>query len=175
MKSRTITVRDVPDVVLRTLRSAAERGRRSLNSELLVILERAAGTTPKGGAVRETAVAPFHDQVAAAPERAAAARPLAPRLRMDPARLGDLCRRHHIRSLALFGSVLRDDFRAGSDVDVLVEFEPGMTPGFGIIAVEEGLSALLGGRRVDLVTRRGLHPRLRDAVLHTAQVVYVAR
>jgi hypothetical protein len=168
MKSRTITVRGVPDAVLRSLRSAAERGRRSLNSELLVILERAAGAAPEGmpsvgAAVRETVVAPYQ------------ARPVAPRLSLDRARLGELCRRHHIHSLALFGSVLRADFGAASDVDVLVEFEPGMTPGFGLIAVEESLSELLGGRRVDLVTRRGLHPRLRDAVLRTAEVVYAAR
>ena len=167
MKSRTITVRGVPDAVLRSLRSAAERGRRSLNSELLVILERASGAAPEGkpavAAVREPAVAPYR------------ARPLAPRLSLDRARLGELCRRHHIHSLALFGSVLREDFGAASDVDVLVEFEPGMTPGFGLIAVEESLSELLGGRRVDLVTRRGLHPRLRDAVLGKAEVVYAAR
>ncbi len=166
MKSRTITVRGVPDAVLRSLRSAAERGRRSLNSELLVILERAAGAAPEGtpnvGAVRETAVAPYPA-------------PGSPRVSLDQLRLAELCRRHHVRSLSLFGSVLRADFGAGSDVDVLVEFEPGMTPGFGIIALEERLSELFGGRRVDLVTRRGLHPRLRDAVLGSAQVVYVAR
>lgn len=165
MKSRTITVRGVPDAVLRSLRSAAVRGRRSLNSELLMILERAAGGEAAGrtattSAVRETAVAPYH---------------AAPPLSLDRARLGELCRRHHIHSLALFGSVLREDFGPGSDVDVLVEFEPGLTPGFGLIAVEESLAELLGGRRVDLVTRRGLHPRLRDAVLRSAQVVYAAR
>ena len=71
--------------------------------------------------------------------------------------------------------MLRDDFRPDSDVDVLVEFEPGATPGF--IAMEDlraELSALASGRRVDLVTRGGLHPLLRDRVLAQAQDQYAA-
>ena len=61
------------------------------------------------------------------------------------------CRRHHIRRLALFGSVLRDDFRPDSDIDVLVEFEPGHTPGFAFFAMEDELSRIFG-RKVDLNT-----------------------
>lgn len=62
-----------------------------------------------------------------------------------------LCRRHHIRRLSLFGSVLREDFTATSDVDMVVEFETGMTPGLSFITIEDELSALMG-RRVDLNT-----------------------
>jgi uncharacterized protein len=96
-------------------------------------------------------------------------------LPIDREILGDFCRRHHIRKLAFFGSVLRDDFRPNSDVDVLVEFEPGCTPGFGIVDVEEELSGLLGGRRVDLVSEKYLNPRLRGAVLASAEVQYAKK
>jgi predicted nucleotidyltransferase len=92
-------------------------------------------------------------------------------IRVDRDRLADLCRRRHIRRLALFGSVLRDDFRADSDVDVLVEFEPGHVPGYGFISVQDELSALLG-RQVDLVTYKALIPRLRERVLAEAQEQY---
>jgi predicted nucleotidyltransferase len=92
----------------------------------------------------------------------------------DRTRLADLCRRHHIRRLALFGSVLRDDFGPQSDIDVLIEFEPGHTPGWEIVDVADDLSALFGGRRVDLVNPRYLHPRLKERVLTTAVVQYEA-
>jgi predicted nucleotidyltransferase len=61
------------------------------------------------------------------------------------------CRRHHIHRLSLFGSVLRNDFGPDSDIDVLVEFEPGHVPGFGIVDMESELSRVLG-RKVDLRT-----------------------
>lgn len=94
---------------------------------------------------------------------------------MDPEALADFCRRHHVRRLSLFGSVLRQDFRGGSDVDVLVEFEPDHVPGFiALYGMEEELSALLGGRRVDLVTERFLNHRIRDRVLAHAEVQYAA-
>lgn len=88
-------------------------------------------------------------------------------------RIAEFCRRHHIRRLALFGSVLRDDFRPESDVDVLVEFEPGKTPGFAFFDVEQELSQILG-RRVDLRTPQELSKYFRDEVLAEAQEVYVA-
>jgi hypothetical protein len=65
--------------------------------------------------------------------------------------LEELCRRRHIVRLALFGSVLRDDFRPDSDADVLVESARGHTPGLKIMDVEGELSRLLGGRKADLV------------------------
>jgi uncharacterized protein len=70
---------------------------------------------------------------------------------IPPQRVAEFCRRHHIRRLALFGSVLREDFRPGSDVDVLVEFEPGYTPGLDFFGMETELSEVLG-RNVDLNT-----------------------
>jgi uncharacterized protein len=91
---------------------------------------------------------------------------------VDREKLASFCRRHHIRKLAFYGSVLREDFRPDSDVDVLVEFEPGSTPGFGIVDIEEELSRLLGGRRVDLVSEKYLNPRLRGRVLASAEVQY---
>jgi hypothetical protein len=87
--------------------------------------------------------------------------------------LAELCRRHHIRRLAFFGSVLREDFRPDSDVDVLVEFETGRTPGFAFFGIQEELSRLLG-RKVDLNTPGFLSPYYRDEVLREAQDVYVA-
>ena len=85
----------------------------------------------------------------------------------------DFCRRHRVRRLCLFGSILRDDFRADSDVDVLVEFEPGATPGFGFFGMQEELSALLG-RKVDLHTPGFLSKYFRDQVLGEAEVLYDA-
>jgi uncharacterized protein len=97
---------------------------------------------------------------------------LSPRLTIDKRALAELCHRHHIRQLALFGSVLREDFSAESDVDVLVEFEAGRAVGFAILDVEADLSRLLGGRRIDLVSRKYLNPRLRDRVLAEALTLY---
>ncbi len=78
------------------------------------------------------------------------------------------CRRHHIRRLALFGSVLRDDFRPDSDVDVLVEFEPAGVPDFfQFVGIKEELEAMFG-RRVDLKTPNSLSPYFRDRVLAEA-------
>jgi uncharacterized protein len=97
-----------------------------------------------------------------------------PRLRYDRARLADLCRRHRVATLSLFGSVLSDEFGPDSDVDVLVEFEPGHTPGLAITDLEDELSALFGGRRVDVVTERSLHRLIRDRVLASAVVQFAA-
>jgi predicted nucleotidyltransferase len=86
--------------------------------------------------------------------------------------LAELCRRYYVRELALFGSVLRDDFREDSDIDVLVEFEPGAPIGlFEFVGLKQELADLLG-RDVDLVEKAGLKEFLRDRVLHSAQVIY---
>jgi uncharacterized protein len=84
------------------------------------------------------------------------------------------CERHHIARLALFGSALRSDFGPQSDVDVLVEFQPGHVPGFQFIAIERELSRLFNGRHVDLVTPRFLNARIRDRVLREAESLYAA-
>lgn len=79
-----------------------------------------------------------------------------------------------VARLALFGSVLRDDFDADSDVDVLVEFRPGHVPGLSFVGMERELSGLLQGRRVDLVTPKFLNARIRERVLREATPLYVA-
>ena len=83
----------------------------------------------------------------------------------------DFCRRFHIRKLSLFGSVLRDDFTADSDVDVLVEFATGKTPGLAIVTMEDELSDLLE-RVVDLRTPAELSCYFRKSVLEEAVVIY---
>jgi predicted nucleotidyltransferase len=93
----------------------------------------------------------------------------------DKAALAHLCRRHHIRRLALFGSRLTGTDRPDSDVDLLVEFEPGHAPGLLALAGIEGeLSSLIGGRPVDLRTAQDLSRYFRDEVLRTARVQYAA-
>ena len=88
-------------------------------------------------------------------------------------RIADFCRRHHIRRLSLFGSVLRDDFGPASDVDVLVEFEEGKAPGLIRLAgMELELSEMLGGRKVDMNTPRCLSRYFRDRVKEEAEVQY---
>ena len=98
---------------------------------------------------------------------------MGPKIPVDRDRIAEFCRRHHVRRLALFGSVLRTDFRPDSDIDVLVEFEPNAFVGFGIVTMEDELSHILG-RRVDLVTARALNHRIRERVLGEAQTQYVA-
>jgi len=87
--------------------------------------------------------------------------------------IAEFCRRHRIRRLAVFGSILREDFGPQSDVDVLVEFEPGATPGFAFFAVQDELSGILG-RKVDLNTPQCLSKYFRDEVLREAQDLYAA-
>jgi len=83
------------------------------------------------------------------------------------------CRRHHVRRLALFGSVPPDDFGPDGDVDVLVELEPGHVPGFAFFDVQEELAGILG-RRVDLHTPASLNRYLRERLLSEALDQYVA-
>ena len=83
------------------------------------------------------------------------------------------CQRNGIRRLSVFGSILGPRFRADSDVDLLVEFEPERSPGFlGLARMERELSALLGGRKVDLRTPAELSRYFRDRVLTSAVVQY---
>ena len=98
---------------------------------------------------------------------------MASRLPIDHQAVAAFCRHHHVRRLALFGSVLRDDFTPESDVDVLVEFELGFVPGLRFFSMEEELSAILG-RKVDLNTPGFLSRYFRDKVLEEAETQYVA-
>ena len=87
-------------------------------------------------------------------------------------KITDFCRRHHIRRLSLFGSVLREDFHLDSDVDVLVEFEQEAQVGFiALSRMQRALSELLQ-RPVDLVPREGLKPKIRETILSSAEVIY---
>jgi uncharacterized protein len=98
---------------------------------------------------------------------------VATNIEVPDACIAEFCRRHHIRKLAFFGSVLRADFRPESDVDVLVDFSPQHIPDFfSLYDMEQELSALLDHRRIDLVTEKSLHRLIRNQVLAASQVKY---
>ena len=91
-----------------------------------------------------------------------------------PDKIAAFSKRWLITELALFGSVLRDDFGPDSDVDVLVEFQPERVPGLlGVAALEIALSDLFGGRKVDLRTPEDLSRYFRQEVVDAAEVQYV--
>jgi predicted nucleotidyltransferase len=94
------------------------------------------------------------------------------RLQLNKPALTGFCRSNHVLKLSLFGSVLRQDFRPESDIDMLVEFQPGKTPGFLKLAgMEEELSDLIGGRKVDLRTPQDLSSHFRNRVLKEAKAL----
>ena len=101
-----------------------------------------------------------------------------PKISVPKAELAAFCRAHGIRRLAIFGSALRDDFGPRSDIDVLIEFEPGRVPGFRFVSMSAGLSELFG-RHVDVVTRpsveRSPNYIRRKEILDSAEVIYAAR
>jgi uncharacterized protein len=89
-------------------------------------------------------------------------------------RISDICRRYGVKELSVFGSAARGDMQPDSDIDILVDFEPGARIGLVRFAsLSEELQSLLG-RRVDLVTKAGLKPRVRPYVLREARLVYAA-
>lgn len=93
------------------------------------------------------------------------------RLGISQEALREYCERHHIRRISLFGSVLRGEERPDSDIDLLVEFEPGQTPGYIALAgMEAELSRLLGGRTVDLRTQADLSRYFREDVMRDAEL-----
>lgn len=95
------------------------------------------------------------------------------RITVDHEKIAAFCKKHHIRRLSFFGSVLREHFNPSSDVDVLVEFETGHVPGLSFFAMQEELSSILG-RRVDLNTPQFLSPYFRDDVVAEAETEYAA-
>ncbi len=99
---------------------------------------------------------------------------VAPRIRIDDEAIADFCKRHRISRLALFGSVLREDFTDSSDVDVLVEFDPNVRIGWDFITIQDELGDLLG-HSVDLLTPGSLRPAYRDEILSTSRDIYVAQ
>ena len=85
--------------------------------------------------------------------------------------LAEFCRKNHIRRMAFFGSVLREDFRPDSDIDILVEFEAGHVPGLAFFTMQAELTRILG-RQVDLFTPKFLSPYFREQVIREAKVAY---
>ena len=97
------------------------------------------------------------------------------KIKVPQEELAEFCRRNRIRKLSFFGSVLREDFSSQSDIDVLVEFEPGAIVGFfKLYDIEQELSRILDGRKADLHTPGGLSRYIRDRVLAEAEVQYAA-
>jgi predicted nucleotidyltransferase len=92
-------------------------------------------------------------------------------IRLNFDKIAEFCQHYHIQKLALFGSVLREDFTNQSDVDVLVEFEQGMTPGLAIITMEDELSQIIN-RTIDLRTPKDLSRYFREDVMKEALVIY---
>ena len=93
---------------------------------------------------------------------------------VDGPSLADVCRRYGVKELSLFGSAVRGEMGSDSDIDIMVEFEPGVR--VGVVRFESLVEELelLAGRRVDLVTKRGLKPWIRPHVLKDARVIYAA-
>jgi predicted nucleotidyltransferase len=92
-------------------------------------------------------------------------------IQITPFQLKQFCRNNHIRKLAFFGSVVRHDFNLQSDIDVLVEFEPGKAPGFDFFTIEQELSSLLG-RKVDLQTANFISPEIRVSIESELLIAY---
>jgi predicted nucleotidyltransferase len=91
---------------------------------------------------------------------------------LDSEEIRSFCEAHHISKLSLFGSILTDRFRADSDVDILVEFEPGHTPGFLRMAALEALLSEMINRKVDLRTPAELSRYFRDEVVAASDIQY---
>ena len=96
-----------------------------------------------------------------------------PRISLPHDEIAAFCRRHRIKRLSLFGSVLRDDFTDESDVDVLVEFEEGYTPGIHFFSLDDELSEILG-RRAEVHTPGFLSDFFRDEVIRESEAQYDA-
>lgn len=103
-------------------------------------------------------------------------RPSRSSLRFSARRLAAACRRHHVRRLSVFGSAARDELTKGSDIDLIVEFEAGRAPSFWESpGIEEDLSSVFGGRRVDLLPPEVLlNPFRREAILRDLRLLYEA-
>lgn len=97
-----------------------------------------------------------------------------PEIQVSPKTLEQFCKRYRVRRLALFGSVLRDDFGSESDIDILVVFEPGAKVSFMTLGRMQRELSVIFERKVDLVPQEGLKPAIREAVITSSQEVYAA-
>jgi predicted nucleotidyltransferase len=95
------------------------------------------------------------------------------RINIDKQAIADFCRKWRVSELALWGSILSEDFRPDSDVDVYVTFEEGYSPGLHIVTMRDELAAMFG-RPVDLGTKRTLRPRIKDTVISSSEVIFAA-
>jgi predicted nucleotidyltransferase len=99
---------------------------------------------------------------------------IAPGIVLPEAAIADICRRHQVRELSIFGSAVRGELRPDSDIDLLVDYFPSARPSlFDLIGMTDELSNLLG-RKVDLGVKRALKPRFKDHILAEAHVIYAA-
>ncbi len=117
----------------------------------------------------------LHDVAAISDEYSQRREPVARNrnITVPKARVAAFCEQHHIRYLYLFGSVIREDFRPDNDIDILVEFEPGHIPGyFSIFDMEQELSPIFGGRKIDLRTPKELSRYSREEIISTAELHY---
>jgi len=90
---------------------------------------------------------------------------------MPNAKITDFCQRHHIRRLSLYGSVLRDDFQSDSDIDILVEFQPGHTPGLAFFVLQRELSEMLVSRQTERFGLSKLQVATTERVMENATLI----
>lgn len=180
----TLTIRDVPGEVHERLKARAERNRRSLNSETVLLLEQAIATFPDEAELRARYLRESEErsrvpggEYGSSPVPFEVLRETATQPSLDGRRVLDLFleERERLRSLGvrrigLFGSVLRGDSRPGSDVDVLVEFDPARKSFDAFVALASYLETRLG-REVELVTTEGLSPYIGPKILEETEFV----
>lgn len=95
------------------------------------------------------------------------------KIQFEQNKVAAFCQKYSIKRISFFGSILRSDFNEDSDIDVLVEFEEGKAPGLKFFTLDEELSEILGGRKIDLVTPKALRGEERKReIFATAQVIY---
>ena|SRR5258708_22372844 len=97
-----------------------------------------------------------------------------PMITIDRKTLANFCENHHVQKLSLFGSAVRADFQPGSDLDLLIKFQPGHTPGLAFFTLSEELSVFFQ-RTVDLNTPRSLSPYFLEQVLSESEVLYSSK
>lgn len=172
----TLTIRDVPDELHARLKERAERNRRSLNAEALLLLDQAVLLYPEESELRERFLA-FGDTGGSARLPPGEERARVPALDAEAVRTLLYGRRHRLRALGVrrigvFGSVARGEARANSDLDVVVDFDPGQKTYDRFLALASYLEELFG-RPVDLVTVEGLSPHIGPKILKEAEFVEV--